>query len=116
MAETTVEISVKGKWLSVPTVNVNGNFLIVDGKLIKKAVVHEEKWLSSDIEDPEACLRTLKAQKAPGLRADIFTFAQKLPVTVPKYNYPMEWESTAVVRLTSFKQWWKNCRRKRARM
>lgn len=40
------------------------------------------------------------------MRPDIFTFAQKLPATTPKYRYLMEWESVAAVRLPGFTQWW----------
>jgi Acetyltransferase (GNAT) domain len=108
MAENTVEISVKGKWFRVPALAINGNTLIVRGKWIRKAVVHDEQWLTSDIEAPELCLQALKEERSPELRADIFTFAQKLPTTLPKYEYPMEWDSTAAIRLTSFKDWWEN--------
>jgi len=106
MAQDTVEISVKGKWLTVPAVIANGNTLVVKGKWIKVAVVHEEQWLSSEIEGPELCVKALKEQKSPELRADLLTFAQKLPAKVPKYEYPMERESTAAIHLTSFKDWW----------
>src|ERR1700686_3579632 len=104
--ENTIEISVKGKWFSIPALPINGNTLIVKGKWIKVAVVYEEEWLTSEIESPEQCVKALKEQRSPGLRADIFTFTQKLPATRPKYEYPMEWESTAAIHLTDFKSWW----------
>ena len=34
------------------------------------------------------------------------SFAQKLPAIRPKYEYPVEWESIAAIRLTTFKEWW----------
>ena len=40
------------------------------------------------------------------MKADIFSFTQKLPATRPKYSYPMESESIAAISLISFKEWW----------
>ncbi len=102
----TVEISVKGKWIRVPAVSVEGKNIIVRGKWVRKGVVEAEEWLETEVEDPELCVRRLKEQKSPALRADIFTFVQKLPATSPKYGYPMEWHSIAAVRITTFKEWW----------
>jgi hypothetical protein len=48
----------------------------------------------------------LKQEELNGVRADVFTFAQKLPATVPKYRYHMEWESTAAIRLNGLANWW----------
>jgi hypothetical protein len=106
MTQTTVEISVRGKWFEVPAIIASGNTLIVKGKRIKIAVVHEEQWLTDEMNNPELCIHALKAQKRPELRADILTFTQKLPLTTPKYKYQMEMESTAAIRLPSFKDWW----------
>ncbi len=101
-----IEISVKGKWLTVPALNVSGKNLIVRGSWLKTAIVDAEEWLDTELEDPDLCIRKLKESRSHGLYADIFTFTQKLPATLPKYSYPLEWESVAVVRTTSFKDWW----------
>jgi hypothetical protein len=103
-----IEVSVKGKWTTVPALAVAGKDIIVKGKWIRKAVVEAEEWLETEVEDPELCVKLLKAQKSRALRADIFTFVQKLPATSPKYNYPMEEHSVAAVRITTFKEWWEN--------
>ena len=108
MAEQTVAISVKGQWASVPCLEVNGKKIIVRGKRMRLAVVHDEQWLESELENPELCIKMLKNQGPQGLRADIFTFAQMLPATQPKYRYHMEWESLATVRTSSFKEWWES--------
>lgn len=103
----TVEISVnKGHWITVPTLDVRGKNVIVKGRWIRTATIHDEEWLETELENPELCLKELKEQGRSGLRADIFTFAQKLPATLPRYSYPMEWESLAAVHLTTFKEWW----------
>jgi len=101
------EIYVKGKWVAVPAINVADKTIVVRGSLLKIAVVRSEDWLATELENPEDCLARLKEQSSPGLRADIFTFTQKLPNTTPKYNnYPIEYDSVAAVHLTSFKEWW----------
>lgn len=106
MADTSIEISVKGKWVRVPALTVNGTTIVVRGRWVRMAIIHDEEWLVSELEEPEVCIRTLKEQKSPGLRADIFTFAQKLPNTIPKYPYPVEWDGVAAITLSSFKDWW----------
>ena len=110
MAESTengmLRISVKGNWVSVPALQVNGKTIVVKGKRLKIASVHDEAWLETELEDPELCVKLLKEQKSAELKADIFTFTQKLPSTEPKYSYPLEWESVAAIPLTTFKAWW----------
>jgi hypothetical protein len=106
MENDSIEISVKGKWIRVPSLNVNGKTIVVRGRLIKVAIVHDEEWIETELEDPELCVKKLKESGLHELGADILTFMQKLPATVPKYRYPMEWGSVAAIRLTSFKDWW----------
>lgn len=106
MADNTSEIYVKGKWVRVPALDVDGKTIVVTGRWLKMAVIRSEEWLETELEDPERCVRELKKQRLNGSRADIFTFAQKLPATLPKYRYPLEWDSVAAVRLNSFKEWW----------
>jgi len=106
MESYPLEINVKGKWVKVPALDSNGKTITVRGKWIKVAYIHDEWWLDTELEDPEACVKKLKEQRLPGLRADIFTFTQKLPGSVPKYGYEREWDSVATVRTTSFQEWW----------
>lgn len=106
MISDSVEISVRGKWLRVPALNVNGNTICATGRRLRVAAVHDGDWLESELKDPEACIRELQAERGKRLRADIFTFAQMLPATTPKYPYPLEWDSIAAIRLTSFQNWW----------
>ena len=101
-----IDIAIKGKWFTVPALEINGKDIIVKGKWIRIACVEAEEWLESELADPRGCVDVLKQQRSGDLRADILSFAQKLPATRPKYNYPMEWESIAAIRLESFKHWW----------
>jgi hypothetical protein len=104
--EASMEISVNGKWVRVPALDVLGKITVVKGKWLKMAAVHDEEWLATELEDPATYIRTLKEQPVQGVRADIFTFAQRLPATIAKYEYPMEWDSIAAVRTHSFQEWW----------
>ncbi len=103
---TYIEVAVKGKWIKVPALEFDGKYITVKNKFLKIAVIDAEEYLATDLEDPQLCLKKLKKQSSEGLRADIFTFAQKLPAIVPKYDYLTEWDSIAAVRTNSFKQWW----------
>ena len=102
----SIEIYVRGKWVRVPALDVVGMAIIVRGKWLKVAAIHDEEWLETELEDPEVCVKKLKEQGSHGFHADIFTFAHKVPATLPKYRYPLEWDSVAAARTTSFKEWW----------
>src|SRR6267143_757701 len=107
MADTSVEISVKGKWGTVPSLEVDGNILIVTGRSwIRVARIHAEEWLEGELEHPAVCIDRLRGPEGRRLRADVLSFSQKLPFTHPRYPYPMEWESVATLHITSFKEWW----------
>ncbi len=73
----------------------------VEGRLLRMACLEADKYLFLD--DPKPVLEGLKQS---GLRADIFTFMQKLPETKPRYGYPMEWDNLAALPVSSFDHWW----------
>lgn len=105
-AQNCVEIRVKGRWVTVPAIDVDGKQLYVRGKLLRTAMVRSEEMMENELENPDLYIEMLKADERHTLKADIFTFTQKPPATRPKYSYPMEWESVAAVHLVSFKNWW----------
>jgi Acetyltransferase (GNAT) domain len=108
MAESSlsVEVRIKGRWVAVPVMEVNGDRLITKGKWLKIAYVRGEEMREKELENPELYLASLKSNSNQILKADIFSFTQKLPATRPKYSYPVEWESVAAIPLVSYKQWW----------
>jgi len=106
MAVSTFEISIKGKRVKVPSLAVNGDTIVVTGRWIKMASVHDEVWSEKEVEDPDRCIEALTSADSETPRADIFTFTQKPTTTKPRYSYPFEVESIAAVHLTSFKEWW----------
>jgi hypothetical protein len=106
MTESQIEISVKGKWIVVPALHVDGNVIITKGKWVKTAVIEAEEWLETEVGNPEACVRALKEQKSVGPRADIFAFSQKIPDSAARYSYAVKWDSYAFAHITSFNEWW----------
>jgi hypothetical protein len=102
-----IEISVRGRWVEVPVLWVNGQPLVVTGTKIRIAGLHDEEWLEEQIEDPEECIRRLR-ENSRKLRADIFSFAQKVPVNALHYKYPHELRSVAVADVSNFKAWWES--------
>lgn len=105
-AGDSIDISVKGKWIKVPAIKVEQKWIVVKGKWIKLAVVHDEEWLETELQEPQNCIRRLRENESPEIRPDIFTFTQKLPDAVPRHPYPMELDSIAAIRTVSFRDWW----------
>jgi hypothetical protein len=108
MSVNSIEICVKGKYFTVPALPVNGKNIISTGRFVRVAIVHAEDWMETELEDPETCIKRLKDSPSQDLKADIFTFTQRLPALEPKYSYPVEWDSVAAISLTSFTDWWDN--------
>ena len=100
-----VEISVKGKWVNVPAIKCGDCTIIVTGSSIKIARVNDEAWIETELEDPEECVKMLRASRQ---RCDILTFTQLPPGRGPEFNYHHETDSIAAVKLTTFKQWWES--------
>ncbi len=97
-------IHVKGKAVSVPSVQIDGRTVIATGKWLRTAILQDEDLLEGEtVADPSSFMLRLKETR---LNADIFTFAQKLPATTPKYTYHMEWDNLAVIPIVTFSDWW----------
>lgn len=99
-----IEISVKGRVIKVPSVQIGDRTIVVAGKWLRIAAIRDEDWLEGEgVNDPDACIEKIIQAK---LNADIFTFAQKLPNTNPKYSYYMEWDNVAAIPTTDYSVWW----------
>lgn len=81
---------------------VNDKEIKTGGKFIRTAYLKKE-W-DEEILDPEVFIEKLKNSD---VKADIFTFAQRLPDSKPKYNYYMEWDSVAAIPIKTYEQWMK---------
>jgi hypothetical protein len=100
------EIRIAGRTLYVPSAEICDRTVVVTGRWIRTAQVKDEEVLEGvSVEDPEAFLIKLKES---GLKADVFTFAQRPPETTPKYDYHWELENWAATPTTCFKDWWEN--------
>lgn len=106
MATNYTDIYVKGKFIKVPAVSVGDTTVAVTGWFMKTAFIKDEAWLDGQVvTDPELFIYELKKSK---LKADIFTFTQKIPDTKPQYKYRMEWDNVAAIPVRSFQDWWEN--------
>lgn len=104
MAMDYINIKIKGKEVRVPSVRLDDLIVIVVGRCLRKAMIFDEEWLEGPlIEDPAVFLDRLKQT---GIKADLFTFAQKIPNIKPRYAYPMEWKNYAAIPLTGHADWW----------
>jgi len=74
---------------------------VIKGRILRTAAVQDESDL--DIPDPMAVIDRLKIRGAP--KIDIFTFGQRIPETVPKYRFPMTWDSIAALDYKDHKFW-----------
>lgn len=108
MAHRTVDISIHGTWHTVPAMEFESEVIAITGTWLKMAVIHDDEYLEREFQNPERCVKQLKQRRSEGLRADIFTFTQRSPEAAARFSYPVEWESLAIVRTTSFKTWWEN--------
>jgi hypothetical protein len=102
----SVQFRIKGRWVSIPVLDVNGDKLLTRGKWLKIAWVRGEEMRETELSDPELYLMALKSRENNAVKADIFSFTQKLPSTHPKYRYYMERESIAAIPLLSYEKWW----------
>jgi hypothetical protein len=79
---------------------VCGKEIRIDGRLVRSAFIDGEGY--EFLEDPEVVLKSLRSS---GARIDLFTFIQKLSDTTPRYNYPLEWDNMAALRVSTFDDW-----------
>jgi hypothetical protein len=64
--------------------------------------------VSDGFNAPEEPERLIEAARAHDVQVDIVTFAQTLPDTEPIYRYPFERDNFAVLRVSTFEDWWTN--------
>lgn len=84
-------------------IEVAGRSLCLTGRSFRIARLSQE-WFE-DLDDPAGLVADLKRSGAP---ADVFSFWQRLPDTVPRFHYRLEWDSLAVLRIGTFDDWYKH--------
>lgn len=100
----TTEIRVRGKVVLVPSVQFPGRTVIATGKWPRVASFQDAHLDEREFSIDQPSF--VEALKQSGLKADIFTFAQKLPDIVPRHSFYFEWDNLAVIPITSFSDWW----------
>lgn len=75
----------------------------VTGGWLKTARFAEE-WYE-DVDDPEKAIADLRAS---GINADLFSFWQRLPYTEPRFSYHLDWDSIAVLPVSTYDHWLKS--------
>jgi hypothetical protein len=89
----------KSERLNSPILVENKSLKVVGG-LIKTAQLQDEYYDS--IENPSDFIKKVAAS---GLKADLFTFLQDVENRVPKHPFQLEWDSMAVLPLTTYETW-----------
>lgn len=84
---------------------IDGRDIVVRGRWLRTAAVFDEDWDDRPIMDDPAEFATRLS--ASGLKADIFTFAQKIPDCKPRYDYRFEWDNVAAIPITTYQDWWR---------
>lgn len=96
------ESLINGKPNQIECVEICGQTFTVNRGLLT-TVSLEDEWFE-DIEDPKAVIDALKT--IPHLKADLFSFWQRIPDIEPKYHFYQEPEDLAVLSITTFDHWW----------
>jgi hypothetical protein len=63
----------------------------------------EDEWYE-DVNDPLAVTEELRVSR--GFKPDVFTFWQRLPETKPRFDFSVEWEEIAALKIESYEHWW----------
>lgn len=103
MTLTQTEDRVRGRIVSRPAIEIEGRTIVSKGKWIKIAAVKDDEYIENGVGDDAEVL--IDAIKRSPLSADIFTFPQQLPNTAPRYTYHLEWDSKAVIPITTYEDW-----------
>jgi len=87
----------------VPCTRINNRTVIVTGHLLRIAAIQDESYVEGEIA-PQPDVFVKRLRDCP-LRPDIFTFSQKITEGIPRFPYYFEWDSFAVIPITSYNEW-----------
>ncbi len=82
-------------------IKVCGREIRIEGRILRIARPHGDRYRF--LNDPALVVNGLRAC---GERVDLFTFAQRLPESEPKFSYPVEWDNFAVLPVSTYENWW----------
>jgi hypothetical protein len=75
---------------------------IINGRFPRIARLKAEYY--EFVDDPQDFVGKSNAGK---LRADLFTFLQRVNDNIPHYDFHLEWDSIAVIPISTYEHWWK---------
>src|SRR6266702_2118893 len=78
--------------------------IVTSGGLARVARLRNE--YHEFVRDPAELIDDLKASKV--VSANLFTFVQPVQEVIPRYPYYLEWDSLAVLRISTYDRWWKS--------
>jgi hypothetical protein len=102
--KTKTTISVRGRQLQVPSHSIDGVSVIVTGRVLRTAALHDEVWQEHG--SMEDLLEFVKKIQRARLSADLFTFGQQLPTTHVVHAFPYQMSNLAVASCSDFERWW----------
>lgn len=82
---------------------VGGRSIVVSGRVLR--IGRLEKEFYEDVNHPHEFLQKVESA---AVQIDIFTFLQRFPATEPKFDYIMQWDNVAAIRITSYQDWYRN--------
>jgi hypothetical protein len=99
-------VSIKGKHVAVPSATIDARTVVITGKWLKVASIKDEEWLEDEpVRDPHAFTAALR--NLP-VKADLFTFSQRLGESKPEYKFHVERDNSAAIPITTFNSWWES--------
>jgi hypothetical protein len=104
MGVTHDVLSVRGKAMRVPVVQIDGRVVAATGRFPRVAAVKDEEWYEGGrIGDLEAFRRSLAES---GLKADVLSFACDLGQEHEFADAVRETDNVAVIDTSDFQSWW----------
>jgi hypothetical protein len=97
----TKDTLVNGRPAKIKCVEIDGQTYVISKGLATVAQL-EDEWFE-DVADPESVIRVLRA--TADVRPDLFSFWQRVPAGEPRYSYHLEWESLAVLPVSTYENW-----------
>src|SRR5437870_346367 len=104
MTKEHKQIAVRGRTVAVPSAQVDGRTVIVTGRFVRIASIHDAALAEGEIVPSPA--EFIAKLAVSGLRADILTFSQKIHDQTPRHSYPFEWDNAAVACTSNYTAWW----------
>jgi hypothetical protein len=100
------EIRVRGVARTLPCIVIDDRTLIVTGRFPKIAQIKDEDWIEGDIVPSPSRFCELIRSRNSGLKADLFTFGQKINNAIPRYPLSYRLDSIAAIPIISYYDWW----------